>query len=252
MKDFRQNKNGFVNILDQLQSLSLFAGLPEGTLNHFAEKSFLKEGGKGKILFLQGDNAEWFYIIIHGWVKLFRESSEGAEAIIDIVNTGSVFGEDSVFDDNLYNYSAEIIDSTQYIMMPTSLLRYHIEKNQQMAINMLSSMSRQRKQQNRDIEHLNIQNAPQRIGCFLLRLCADEKNEPVEIHLPYDKTLIAARLGMKAETFSRALAKLKKDVNLSIKGSTVQIHNLQQLIEYTCHHCSHSFVCDDMTVASAE
>ena len=114
-----------------------------------------------------------------------------------------------------------------------------------MALNMLESMAQKQRVQSHEIEHLNIQNASQRIGCFLLRLCPTDANGHVELNLPYDKTLIAARLGMKPETFSRALAKLKQDTGIKIKGASVAIDAVDQLVEYTCNHCSQSFACDE-------
>jgi hypothetical protein len=68
----------------------------------------------------------------------------------------------------------------------------------------------------------------------------------VTLHLPYDKTLIASRLGMKPETFSRALAKLKEQTGIRIVGPTVYIDRLQTLVSYTCNHCSTHFPCDDL------
>ena len=70
--------------------------------------------------------------------------------------------------------------------------------------------------------------------------------ESVTITLPYDKTLIASRLGMKPETFSRALAKLKQETQIEIKGPMVTIKDMQRLISFTCNHCSSSFPCEDL------
>lgn len=233
-------------IIDELRQVNLFTGLPESTLVHFAEKSHVKEGGKGKVLFIQGDESEWFYVVTRGWVKLFRETLEGSEAVIDVVTNGHAFGENAVFNGGKYSYSAEIIDPTRYIMLPTSLLEYHVEKQQRMAMNMLSGMARMQNIQSREIEHLNVQNAPQRIACFLLRLCPSDAQGTIRLNLPYDKLLIASRLGIKAETFSRALGKLKQDTNLKIDGSAVTIPSLSTLIEYTCTHCSQTFPCEDL------
>ena len=234
------------DISAQLKKCGLFKGLEESTIQHFADKAALHTAPKGKVLFIQDDEADYFYVIIQGWVKLFRETIEGAEAVIDVLTDGHIFGDTTVFENDQYGFSAEVVEQTHYIMLPTTMLKQAIEKNNQMAINMLSSMSQHRRQQNREIEHLNVQNAPQRIGCFLLRLCPIDMPETVTIHLPYDKTLIAARLGMKAETFSRALAKLKSETGILIKGPTVTINAPEKLIQFTCNQCSSVFPCEDL------
>lgn len=229
-----------------LKSVWLLHDLPESTTQHFADKSVAKRHEKGRLLFMQGEEAEWFYLIVRGRVKLFHETIEGTEAVIDVRSDGDIFGELCIFDQQRYSHSAEIIETTEYLMIPISLLQYYMDKHKQIAMNMLMKMSRQQQVQSREIEHLNVQNAPQRIGCFLLRLCPDDNlSAPVQLNLPYDKTLIAARLGMKPETFSRALLKLRQDIGIEVSGSIIHIPSTASLTEYTCNHCSQSIKCKE-------
>lgn len=245
MKKIKKQDGKFLNISKELRKLSLFDKLPEKILIHFAEKSRVRTQPKGKLLFLHGDDADAFYIIINGWVKLFTQTVEGSEAIMDILTKGNVFAETSIFNKGQHITNAEAIEDTQYIALPTSLLKYYAQRDWQMALNLLDALSAYQTRQNSEIEHLNIQNAQQRIGCFLLRLCNSDRQNPIDLNLPYNKTLIAARLGMKPETFSRALAKLKEDTNIQIKGSTITVTDIQKIIDYTCSHCSQSFPCND-------
>ncbi|MCI5050226.1 MAG: Crp/Fnr family transcriptional regulator [Rickettsiales bacterium] len=233
-------------IPELLEGLPLFKGLGPEIIQTLVEQSQSRNIRKGTILYLQDDPADWFYVILHGWVKLFRETIEGEEAVIDVLTNRHMFGENAVFEEDRYTYAVEIIEDSALIAMPTAVLKQQIATNNQLALNMLSSMSRHRLQQHREIEHLNVQNAPQRIGCFLLRLCGSKPEKHVTIHLPYDKTLIASRLGMKPETFSRALAKLKQNTNIKVSGPSVHIEDVDRLVEYTCNHCSTSFPCDDL------
>lgn len=228
-----------------LNTLNLFQGVPENILFHFAEKAQFRKQPKGKVVFVHSSEAHWFFVVFRGWVKLFRETLEGSEAIIDVLTDKDIFGEDSLFNDSNYTYSAEIVEDTQYIALPTSLLSYYIEKEPKISINFLKSISRTQRLRSRTIEHLNVQNAPQRIGCFLLRLCSVDTHNEIILNLPYDKTLIAGQLGMKPETFSRALSKLKNDTGIRVNGSTVAIPSLDKLTEYTCRQCSQSFHCND-------
>lgn len=229
----------------QLRRSDLFENLPDSTLSHFAEKAQPRSAPKGKILFIQGEEAEWLYFITDGWVKIFRETLEGSEAVIDVLTSGSFFGQSAIFENASHHYSAQAVDDCQLLAIPSSLLTYYLHKSQQFASNMLRFTARQNTRQMREVEHLNVQNATQRIGCFLLKLCGDETSQQQKLHLPYDKMLIASRLGMKPETFSRALAKLKSDINITINGSTVNIHDMPELVRYTCNHCSSSFPCEE-------
>ena len=58
------------------------------------------------------------------------------------------------------------------------------------------------------IEQLTAQTGAQRVAEFLLELCPVPEG-PCAVTLPYDKVLIAGRLGMKPESLSRAFARLR-------------------------------------------
>ena len=111
-------------------------------------------------------------------------------------------------------------------------------------------MAKARRHQDRELEHLVIQNAPQRIGCFLLRLTNQNETGPIKILLPYDKSLVAARLGMQPETFSRALMKLKDATGMEINGATILLSDIKQLIQFSCSACSSEFPCKDLKPSS--
>jgi len=205
---------------------------------------------KGKLLFLQGDRADYCYMVLSGWVKVFRETLDGDEAVIDVINQGNLLGENAIFDADRYNFSAEIVSSTTMLAFPMKLLKDKVENNSKIALAMLNWMGNQRRRQAREIEGLTLQTASQRLGCFLLRLCRAD-SDSVTLHLPYDKSLIAARLGMKSETFSRALGKLKKDTGIVVKGPSIEIPDVIELSGYTCNACSNEFPCEDIRKHSA-
>lgn len=233
-------------IRNTLKTIALFESAGQGFVDAITQKSQIIHVDKGQVLFIHEDAAEHFYIIQKGWIKLFRETLDGAQAVVDILRSGHMFGETSIFHEDLYPYSAEAAESGDLISMPLSILKSEIEGNPKLAMSMLSAMARYRKQQDQELEHRTLQNAPQRIGCFLLRLANQNEPGPVTIHLPYDKTLLASRLGMQPETFSRALGKLKEATGISVKGATIEMESLQQLSDYSCSACSSEFPCKDL------
>ena len=234
------------DVFGLLHQHSLFAAMPTEMYDLFtsaAQKTILKKGDQ---LFLQDDPAEWFYFIVSGWIKLFRETIDGEEAVLDVLTTGHIFGESAIFDGGIHTAGAAAAENTILLRLPTSLLKSAITKNHEVALGMLASISRQRRQQSQDIEKLSLQNTSQRIACFLLRMCKATDQNEVLLSLPYDKSLIAARLSMKSETFSRALNKLQKETSISIKGSSVIIPDVGELAAFACGHCSQEFPCGDL------
>jgi CRP-like cAMP-binding protein len=229
-----------------LKNISFFKNFSDKTIGVLNEKSQIIDLEKGGMLFSNKDKADRFYLVTKGWVKLYRETIDGVQSIVDILTTNSVFGETSLFENDAYPFSAEATETAQVISFPLPVLKKEIENNSELSMDMMRSMVRHKKQQDQEIENRTLQNASQRIGCFLLRLVDQEQESEFVIQLPYDKTLVAARLGMQPETFSRALNKLKDQININVVGREIYISNLQDLTKYACSACSSEFPCRDM------
>ena len=236
--------------LSFLHSVRLFKGASSETMQTFANRAIPRFADKGSLLCLPDDDADDFFVIRRGWVKLSRSTLDGQEAVLDILSTNGVFGETALFGDGTYGWTAEAVEDVDMLVLPSSLLKEYIESDPLMAINMIKSMAAVRNRQDGEIERFILQNAPQRVGCFLLKLVpmnAVEGSAPCPpIHLPYNKSLLATRLGMTPETFSRALRTLQKNSDIKIQGFTVNIKNLNSLTRYVCQSCSAHFPCENL------
>ena len=152
----------------------------------------------------------------------------------------------ALFQNDTTSFSAEAAERAQVMSFPLCILKKEIENNSNLTMDMMLSMTRHARQQDQEIENRTLKNASQRIGCFLLRLVDQRKTGEIVIKLPYDKTLVAARLGMQPETFSRALNKLKDQIDLHVVGREIRILSLQDLTKYACSACSSEFPCHDI------
>lgn len=234
-----------MDINKTISTVSIFGDAEEGLLQRLSTRAHSITYKKGKVLFIHGDKAEQYYIIKHGWVKLFRETLDGKQAVINILSTGDIFGENTIFGNGLYPYSAEIVEPSTILSLPISELKEEIENNKSLAIKLLRSMTDHRQKQEMELEHRSTQNTAQRIGCFILRLTPKNTNKCPIINLPYDKMLLASRLGMQPETFSRALSKLRKNTDIQIEGASIHVGDLNKLSQYVCSSCSGKFPCQD-------
>jgi CRP-like cAMP-binding protein len=231
---------------DNLGAIPFFQNFSSDAIKAIVMQSHQISASKGQVIIMNDQPADRFYIAQTGWIKLYRETIDGAQSMIDILTSHQVFGETAIFQNDIYPYTAEAAEDSKVISLPLSILKSEIETNSKLAMDMMASMARYRKQQDQEIENRTLKNAPQRIGCFLLRLIDQSKKGEITIQLPYDKTLVASRLGMQPETFSRALNKLKDEIDMDVKGRDIYIHDIQDLIDYACSACSSEFPCHDI------
>lgn len=227
-----------------LKTINLFQKCSEATLKLFATHAQTINLPKNKILFVNKEPANNFYLITQGWMKLYRENIDGEQSVIDILSKHKIFGKNAIFENNVHSFTAESVEDSKLISLPLTLLKSEIEQNAKFAIEIMASMAQQRKQQDQEIENRTLKNAPQRIGCFLLNLTNRRQSGSTTISLPYDKTLIASKLGMQPETFSRALNKLKSQITMDVKGSDIYIDDIKDLVNYACSSCSSNFPCE--------
>lgn len=233
-------------IISTLAAHPLFGTLPPESLTALAERAQINTSPKEQIIFLQDETAERVYFVKQGWVKLFRETIDGSEAVIDVLSVGSLFGETAQFNDKKYPYSAQMAEDGAYISIPLSFFEHLLNTNQGFSQALLHILAKSGRHQDQELEHRTLQNTAQRIGCFILRLCNYNTKGPQTINLPYDKTLIAAKLGMQPETFSRGLSRLHIDTNLLIQGSTITVSDISVLRNYCCGLCSNAYPCKDL------
>ncbi|MDR3425398.1 MAG: Crp/Fnr family transcriptional regulator [Alphaproteobacteria bacterium] len=217
---------------DALRDALLFSSLSDEELACFHNAAQFRSYKKGKILYLQDEPADFFYVIRNGWVKLFHTMPEGEEIIIDMLSYGSTVGESAVFEHGAHTSSAQVVEDVQLFSIPSALLKEQIKINPALALGMLSSLSQHYRKHYSEMALNAMQTAPQRIGCFLLRLCPESEGSAI-VFLPYDKNLIAYVLGMRGATFSRALNMLRQKAGIRIDGTRVEIDSVEQLTKFT-------------------
>ncbi len=186
---------------------------------------------RGERIFQQGDPADSFFLLIEGWVKLYRQRENGEEIVVAIFTAGETFAEVAMFMGGRYPATAEAVSPARILRIDGSALRRAVLQKPQLAFDMLAAASLHLKRLVKQIEQLKAQSAPQRIADFLLDQVTAESG-PAAIALPYEKALIANRLGMQPESFSRALARLR-DLGVTVERDNVHIKDLAKLIAFS-------------------
>ena len=210
---------------------------------HIKVKTFSKE----ESVLCHGDDAHSLFVMLQGWVSLTRQTPDGKETITGLLTEGDVFGEASLFPNASYPYNAAAVDdSTQIAIIPSRIMREAIKNDKEFSTGIMGLLNERLTKTQLKLEHLSTLSAAQRMGCFLLNLCKDTSHGSKTIHIPVGKNIIAAYLGMKAETFSRSLQQLK-DVGIKASGHTIDIEKIEDLRDFVCNSCSEFGACDTNT-----
>lgn len=217
--------------LAMLGRMRLYSGLAEESLADIAQHAQVRCAERGEILFENGDVADRFYGVISGWVKLFNHKEDGTEAVLGVFTQGETFAEATLFLTGIFPATAEIVAPVRLFEFERDYFTDQFLSNPRMYQGMLASLSMHLHRLTQEIEQLQTQNSEQRLVRFLVSLCSNESGS-CRLYLPYEKSLIAGRLGMKPETLSRNFSKLKK-WGVKVDRNDVLVSDVARLREYS-------------------
>ena len=213
-----------------IRGTPIFSGLAEESLGLLLAQARIREHERGETLFRQGEPATCFFVVLDGWVKIYRLTRGGDEAVLGVFSRGQSFAEAAAFTGGEYPASGESVAESRLLSVPSPGLIDAIRESPDIGLAMLASTSRHLHRLVRQIEQLKARTGTQRVAEFLTSLCPVEEG-PCTIGLPYDKALIAGRLGIKPESLSRAFTRLR-NVGVRIDHSSAAISDVADLLRF--------------------
>ncbi len=211
------------------QSL-LLRSLPEQHVDTLLSHAIWRTYDRGETIFLQEEKAQAIHVMLDGWVKLFRMTPTGAEAVVSVFTRGESFGEAVALRNMPYPVSAEAVSACEIMHIPSPALVALIREDSEIGISILAATFSHLHSLVAQLEQLKAQTGAQRVAEFLLSLC-DSDEGACAVTLPYDKMLIAGRLGMKPESLSRAFSRLKP-AGVTVNRNHAEIGDVEMLREY--------------------
>ena len=172
----------------------------------------------------QGDPAKRFFLLVSGQIKLHRVTGEGQENLVEIIHAGQTFAEALLFSEaRCYPVTATALKDSVLVSIEGTHYRKALEEQPKICLAILGSMSIHLHQRLKDIDTLTLSNASRRVINFLF-----QERDPVsgDVVLQVSKRLVASKLGIQPETFSRILHRL-------VEGGLIEMHrrNIRILAE---------------------
>jgi len=167
------------------------------------------------------------FAVAYGMVKLELHGSAGAERILRLVGPSQTFGEIALFRQQPLALDAVAVVDTGLILVPAATLLALIETDAHFARGLVASLCQRLHAMVSDFEATTMHGATERLAAYLQSLAASP--EAARVTLPAAKKLIAARLGMTKETFSRALGGLARDGLVRVAGRSIELLDRERL-----------------------
>jgi CRP/FNR family transcriptional activator FtrB len=219
--------------LEIMAKVPLLAGLTPEALSDFADHSSVGRIPRGATLFRQGEQAKVLHVLLDGQIALMATvEGGGEETMLEILDAGEAFIAAALLTDKPYLMSAVALTPCRVMEIPRDALLTRIRANSDLALAMMGSLARHFRLLIQEVKDLKLKSASQRLALYLMGL-TPRRRGAVTLRLPHNKSLIAARVGVRPETLSRAFAHLKSH-GVAVNGHTVAIADLTKLGRY-CH-----------------
>ncbi|HSU07007.1 MAG TPA: cyclic nucleotide-binding domain-containing protein [Acetobacteraceae bacterium] len=214
-----------------LQQIPVFAGLNDALLERINALSEVVTAAHGDRICQQGAVPDILYYLLEGQVALSTTAPDGSTAVVEVLQPGQDFVLASVMSLLPYLQSAHVVQRARLVAIKAEPLRVIIEREPELTLALLRSMSTDFRNLVRQIRDLKVRTTAQRLGAYLLALVPDPTSPTADFRLPFEKGLLAARLGCRQENLSRAFAALR-ELGVETHGARVTLREIPRLTAY--------------------
>ncbi|MBS1132558.1 MAG: transcriptional regulator, Crp/Fnr family [Proteobacteria bacterium] len=220
-----------VNVEALLTHIPLFEGLAVEELARIVHGTREVRASKGDILFHKGDPCTGFHLLVYGQIKLAFTSQQGNEKVVEILQQGQSFGEAIMFMEKPYIVFAQALTDSLLLHVSKAAVFAELERDPRLSRKMLGSMAIRLHTLMNDVESYSLHSGKERIIGYLLRELAkeDQNGTDVAVTLPTNKGVIASRLNLTQEHFSRILHELTELGLIVVEGRKIHIPSVANL-----------------------
>jgi len=224
----RRLKPAATNVQALLGNLPMFSEMSREEIDRVAAFTLACRVAKGEAVFHAGDPCTGVHIVVYGQVKLGFNSPQGGEKVVEIIGPGQSFGEALMFLEKPYIVFAHALHDTMLLHVARHCVFSELARDPAFSRKMLSGLSRRLHSLVKDVEAYSLRSSAERVIGYLLR----DEDALAEVELSAGKSVVASRLNMTPEHFSRVLHELSAAGLIDVDGRTVHIRDLEGLRGY--------------------
>jgi len=212
-----------------LANLAIFSEMSAAELDRIAAATVPQYFDKGQSIVQCGDPCTGLHVVVYGQVKLAFTSPQGVEKVVEIIRPGQSFGEALMFLDSPYIVFAQALADSMLLHVAKHAVLNELGPNG-FGRRMIAGLAQRLHGLVRDVEAYSLRSGQERvIGYLLAELPEGAASGPAEIHLTPGKSVLASRLNMTPEHFSRILHDLAASGLIEVSGRSIRVPDVARL-----------------------
>lgn len=209
-----------------VRPLPLFQGLTEDRVAALLKVSYLQRFPAQVELVREGDPADFLHVVVDGQVEVFATYRD-RETTVSVLGPGESFIVAAVILDRVYLKSARALVPSRVLLLPAEAVRHAFDADGAFARALALEMALAYRNIVKELKNQKLRSNLERLSNWLLGRAMETGNHDT-FDLPFEKKVLAARLGMAPEVLSRAFASLSA-YGVTVTGKTVTLRNREDL-----------------------
>lgn len=212
----------------KLNEINVFKALSEGDLDEIASLVGNVSCSKKQLIFSEGDAPDWFYAVAEGKVKITKLSQDGKEIILEIIQTGELFGAVAVLKGFPYPANAVAMEDSVVLKISRKNLMLILDRFPDLMFGLIQNMGERLRDSHETTKNIALEKVGSRIATLLLKLSeqmGSETPEGIEINMKLTKQDLAEMVGTTVETSIRTMSRFKKLGYITEKAGKIIITN---------------------------
>lgn len=208
--------------LDEMRGLPLFDGVPPENVEAMLRVSFLQRFPPHVELVREGEQADFLHIVVDGQIEVYSAYRD-RETTVAVLGAGHSFIIAAVLLDRVYLKSARALSSTRVLMIPAELVRIYFREDAAFSRALAVELALAYRNVVKELKNQKLRSSLERLANWLIVHDAATKGTGA-FDLPFDKKVLASRLGMAPEVLSRSFAALKPYA-VEVNGAHVRLND---------------------------
>jgi CRP/FNR family transcriptional activator FtrB len=205
---------------------SILAACQPETAEFLLQGAFLQRFPAHTQLTREGDTADFLYVVLAGAVELYSLWRDRETTMVVLgPNDGVV--DASVILDQPYPQSARTLEPSRILMLPSDSVRLALQQDGGFAATLAREIASSYSQLAQELKNQKLRTSLERLAHWLVQRDRDTGGTG-RLTIPFEKKILAARLGMAPEVLSRSFAALAK-IGLRVDGAQVTIRDPEAL-----------------------
>ncbi|KGL62497.1 response regulator [Polaribacter sp. Hel1_85] len=223
LKDQREQKEERKEENEALRSLN-------DLKNYFDDNGETFLFPKESIIYKEGNNSNYIYLIISGLIKCHKLDEQGKQLTTALYKEDDLFGYTSFTQNLAYQESATTIQETELVGLSKKTLTNVLSKNHKVTLELIELLTEDLAVVKDQLLQMAYSSVSKKTANTIL-MFAEKLNRKPEEQIKISRNDLASVAGIATETLIRTMSSFKKQGLIEIEGRTIRILDLEKLKE---------------------